>query len=158
MLFRSEADAAGSLMFYGQGAGGAPTASAVLGDVVAAARNKVGAGRAPGDSTYAALPVASMDEILTRYHVRMRVADKPGVLALVAAEFSNHGVSIAQCRQTEVEASTGEDDEVQPSAELTVLTHRASERALADTVAALSDQGAVTDITSVIRLEGVDTE
>ena len=55
-------------------------------------------------------------------------------------------------------SSTGEDDEVQPSAELTVLTHRASERALADTVAALSDQGAVTDITSVIRLEGVDTE
>ena len=153
-----EAEAAGRLMFYGQGAGGAPTASAVLGDMVAAARNKVGAGRAPGESTYAALPVASMDEILTRYHVRMRVADKPGVLALVAAEFSNHGVSIAQVRQTEVEIPEAEVEDIEPSAELTVLTHRASERALADTVAALSDQDAVTDITSVIRLEGVDTE
>ena len=153
-----EAEAAGRLMFYGQGAGGAPTASAVLGDMVAAARNKVGAGRAPGESTYAALPVASMDEILTRYHVRMRVADKPGVLSQVAAEFSTHGVSIAQVRQTEVEAPAEGGEDAQPTAELTVLTHRASERALADTVAALSDQDAVTNITSVIRLEGVDTE
>lgn len=150
-----EAQAAGRLMFYGQGAGGAPTASAVLGDMVAAARNKLDSGRAPGESTYAALPVASMDEVSTRYHVRMRVADKPGVLALVAAEFSNHGVSIAQVRQTEVEVP---DEDVEPSAEVTVLTHLASERALADTVAALSEQGAVTAVTSVIRLEGVDTE
>ena len=99
-----------------------------------------------------------MDEILTRYHVRMRVADKPGVLSQVAAEFSTQGVSIAQVRQTEVEAPAEGGGDAQPSAELTVLTHRASERALADTVAALSDQDAVTNITSVIRLEGVDTE
>ncbi|EYT63351.1 homoserine dehydrogenase [Dietzia sp. UCD-THP] len=153
-----EAEAAGRLMFYGQGAGGSPTASAVLGDMVAAARNKVDSGRAPGESTYAALPVASMDEVSTRYHVRMRVADKPGVLALVAAEFSRHGVSIAQVRQTEVEFPDSELDDAEPTAELTVLTHRASERALADTVSALSDQDAVSVITSVIRLEGVDTE
>ncbi|MCT1639087.1 homoserine dehydrogenase [Dietzia cinnamea] len=153
-----EAQAAGRLMFYGQGAGGAPTASAVLGDMVAAARNKAGAGRAPGESTYAALPVANMDEISTRYHVRMRVADKPGVLAQVATEFSTHGVSIAQVRQTEVEVPDAEAEDVEPTAEITVLTHLATERALADTVAALSDQDAVTAITSVIRLEGVDTE
>lgn len=153
-----EAQAAGRLMFYGQGAGGAPTASAVLGDMVAAARNKAGAGRAPGESTYAALPVANMDEISTRYHVRMRVADKPGVLAQVATEFSTHGVSIAQVRQTEVEVPDAETEDVEPTAEITVLTHLATERALADTVAALSDQDAVTAITSVIRLEGVDTE
>ena len=61
-------------------------------------------------------------------------------------------------RQTEVELPETELDDVEPSAELTVLTHRASERALSDTVAALSDQDAVTAITSVIRLEGVDTE
>ena len=153
-----EAEAAGRLMFYGQGAGGSPTASAVLGDVVAAARNKVGAGRAPGESTYAALPVASMEDISTRYHVRMRVSDKPGVLAQVAAEFAHHGVSIAQVRQTEVEPPETEAEDVEPSAEITVLTHLASERALAATVAALSDQDPVADITSVIRLEGVDTE
>ena len=145
-------------MFYGQGAGGAPTASAVLGDMVAAARNKAGAGRAPGESTYAALPVANMDEISTRYHVRMRVADKPGVLAQVATEFSTHGVSIAQVRQTEVDVPDAETEDVEPTAEITVLTHLATERALADTVSALSDQDAVTAITSVIRLEGVDTE
>lgn len=153
-----EAEAAGRLMFYGQGAGGAPTASAVLGDLVAAARNKVHRGRAPGESTYAALPVATMDEVSTRYHVRLRVADRPGVLAQVAAEFSNHGVSIAQVRQTEVEVPEGAEDVEEPTAELTVLTHLASERALADTVAALADQEAVTAVTSVIRLEGVDTE
>src|SRR5699024_10666171 len=153
-----EAEAAGRLMFYGQGAGGSPTASAVLVDLVAAARNKVGAGRAPGESTYAALQVASMDEVATRYHVRMRVADKPGVLALVAAEFSNHGVSIAQVRQTEAETPEGTGEDAEPTAELTVLTHLASERALADTVSALTDQDAVTVVTSVIRLEGMDTE
>lgn len=153
-----EAEAAGRLMFYGQGAGGSPTASAVLGDMVAAARNKVGAGRAPGESTYADLPVASMDEISTRYHVRMMVADKPGVLAQVAAEFSHHGVSIAQVRQTEVDVPEAEAGDVEPSAEITVLTHLASERALADTVSALSGQDSVIDITSIIRLEGVDTE
>ncbi|HHX84530.1 MAG TPA: homoserine dehydrogenase [Actinomycetales bacterium] len=153
-----EAEAAGRLMFYGQGAGGAPTASAVLGDLVAAARNKVLRGRAPGESTYAALPVAPMGEVSTRYHVRLRVADRQGVLAQVAAEFSTHGVSIAQVRQTEVEAPEGVEATEPPTAELTVLTHRASERALADTVAALADQEAVTAVTSVIRLEGVDNE
>ena len=142
-----EAQAAGRLMFYGQGAGGAPTASAVLGDLVAAARNRVDGGRAPGESTYAALPVAPLDEVTTRYHVSMRVADKPGVLAAVAAEFSAHGVSIAQVRQTEDEGH----------AELVVLTHRASEHDLAGTVSALGDKDAVTEITSVIRLEGVDS-
>ena len=114
---------------------GAMTASAVLGDMVAAARNKVDSGRAPGESTYAALPVASMDEVSTRYHVRMRVADKPGVLALVAAEFSRHGVSIAQVRQTEVEFPESELDDSEPTAELTVLTETASWSESAATVA-----------------------
>lgn len=83
-----EAEAAGELMFYGQGAGGAPTASAVLGDLVMAARNRVQGGRGPRASRYAQLPVASIGLIPTRYYVRMRVADKPGVLATVAAEFA----------------------------------------------------------------------
>lgn len=139
-----EAEAAGRLMFYGQGAGGAPTASAVLGDLVAAARNKVMGGRAPGESTYRALPVASIEDIVTRYHVSMSVVDRAGVLSQVAAEFSHHGVSIAQVRQTEAEGG----------AELVVLTHRAAERDLAATVAALRSNDAVSDIVSVIRLEG----
>ena len=70
-----EAEAAGRLMFYGNGAGGAPTASAVLGDLVGAARNKVHGGRAPGENTYANLPIASLGDVRTRYHIDMEVED-----------------------------------------------------------------------------------
>ena len=86
-------------MFYGQGAGGAPTASAVMGDLVMAARNKVHGGRGPRESKYAKLKVAPMGDILTRYYVNMQVADKAGVLSAVAAEFAKHGVSISAVRQ-----------------------------------------------------------
>ncbi len=94
-----EAENAGRLMFYGQGAGGAPPASAVMGDLVMAARNKVHGGRGPRESKYAKLKVAPMGDILTRYYVNMEVADKEGVLSAVAAEFAKHGVSISVVRQ-----------------------------------------------------------
>ena len=94
-----EAEAAGQLMFYGRGAGGAPTASAVLGDLVAVARNRVAGGRGPGRDRYADLPVRPMGETPTRYHVSLDVADKPGVLADVAHAFAEHGVSISTVRQ-----------------------------------------------------------
>src|SRR5271169_4822060 len=89
-----EAKAAGRLMFYGQGAGGTPTASAVMGDVVMAARNRVQGGRAPRESKYAHLPISPMGLITTRYYVSMYVADRPGVLATVAAEFAKREVRI----------------------------------------------------------------
>ncbi len=73
-----EAESAGSLMFYGAGAGGAPTASAVLGDIVAVARNRVNGTRAPAESTYADLPVLPMADTVTRYHVSLDVADEAG--------------------------------------------------------------------------------
>ncbi len=73
-----EAEAAGRLMFYGQGAGGAPTASAVMGDLVMAARNRVQGGRGPRESKYAKLPIAPIGFIPTRYYVSMNVADRPG--------------------------------------------------------------------------------
>ncbi|SKU68184.1 Probable homoserine dehydrogenase [Mycobacteroides abscessus subsp. massiliense] len=141
-----EAEAAGELMFYGQGAGGAPTASAVLGDLVMAARNRVQGGRGPRASRYAQLPVAPIGLIPTRYYVRMRVADKPGVLATVAAEFAKREVSIATVRQE------GEVDET--GARLVVLTHKATDAALSETVAALADLDVVLGVASVIRLEG----
>ena len=87
-----EAEAAGRLMFYGQGAGGAPTASAVMGDVVMAARNRVQGGRGPRESKYAKLPISPIGFIPTRY-VNMNVADRPGVLSSVAAEFAKREVS-----------------------------------------------------------------
>ena len=73
-----EAESAGPLMFYGRGAGGDPTASAVLGDVVAVARHKVVGGRGPGESAYADLPILSMGQAQTRYHISLDVADRPG--------------------------------------------------------------------------------
>ena len=147
-----EAQAAGRLMFYGQGAGGAPTASAVTGDLVMAARNRVQGGRGPRESKYAQLAIAPIGDIRTRYYVSMDVADKPGVLSSVAAEFAAHEVSIAEVRQEGVS-----DDEGQPiGARIVVVTHRAPESALSKTVAALADLDSVQRVASVLRLEGTD--
>ena len=142
-----EAAAAGELMFYGRGAGGDPTASAVLGDVVAVARHKVAGGRGPGESAYADLPVVDMGQSLTRYHISLDVADRPGVLAQVAAAFAAHDVSIETVRQ-QVAPGGGE------RAKLIVVTHRATDAALAATVDALADLDAVDDVASVMRVEG----
>lgn len=135
---------AGRLMFYGQGAGGAPTASAVMGDLVMAARNKVHGGRGPRESRYAKLPIAPMGDIPTRYYVNMQVADRAGVLSAVSAEFAKRGVSISTVRQE------GAGD----GARLVVVTHLASDAALSETVAALAELESVTAVTSVLRLEG----
>jgi len=141
-----EAENAGRLMFYGQGAGGAPTASAVMGDVVMAARNKVHAGRGPLESTYASLPVIAIKDVPTRYYVAMNVLDRPGVLEGVAGEFAKHDVSIAAVRQE------GDGEQTR----LVVITHRAPDGALAQTVAALESMEAVTAVSSVLRMEGTD--
>jgi homoserine dehydrogenase len=138
------AEHAGRLMFYGNGAGGAPTASAVLGDVVASARNIVHGGRAPGMSTYANLPIADFGEVRTRYHVDMTVQDRPGVLAEVASTFSANGVSIKTVRQEEGAAG----------ARLVVITHHATEHDLEKTVETLKKLDAVKNVRSVIRMEG----
>ena len=120
-----EADAAGQLMFYGKGAGGDPTASAVLGDVVAVARHRVGGGRGPGESAYADLPVFTMGQALTRYHISLEVADRPGVLAQVATAFAEHGVSIETVRQQLVGPEEGQTE---TRANLIVVTHTAPGR------------------------------
>jgi len=151
-----EAEAAGSLMFYGAGAGGQPTASAVLGDVVAVARHRVLGGRGPGESTYADLPVLAMGEVSTRYHVRLDVADRPGVLAQVAQVFAAHEVSIETVRQTLLRDpdTEGEDDDHGRRAALVVVTHTATDSALASTVAALAELDVVDAVASVLRVEG----
>ncbi|MFB7514052.1 homoserine dehydrogenase [Streptomyces sp. NPDC056144] len=139
-----EADAAGQLMFYGPGAGGAPTASAVLGDLVAVCRNKLNEANGPGESAYTQLPVSSMGEVVTRYHISLDVADKPGVLAQVATVFAEHGVSIDTVRQQ------GKDGE----ASLVVVTHRAPDAALSGTVEALRKLDTVRGVASIMRVEG----
>ncbi|MGV0835845.1 homoserine dehydrogenase [Mycolicibacterium thermoresistibile] len=145
-----EAEAAGRLMFYGQGAGGAPTASAVLGDLVMAARNKVLGGRGPRESRYAKLPIAPIGDIATRYYVSLYVSDKPGVLSSVAAEFAKREVSIAEVRQEGVIDEGGE----RVGARIAVLTHSATDAALSETIAALGEHDAVYNVASVLRMEG----
>jgi homoserine dehydrogenase len=140
-----EAQAAGSLMFYGRGAGGAPTASAVLGDLVAVARNRVSGSRGSGESAYADLPILPMGEVSTRYHVALDVADQPGVLAKVATAFADEGVSIQTVRQE------GRDD----AATLVLVTHSATDAALDRTVTALAGMPFVRRAASVMRVEGM---
>jgi homoserine dehydrogenase len=148
-----EAEAAGQLMFYGQGAGGAPTASAVLGDLVAVARNRVSGGHAPRESAYASLPVRSMGSVHTRYHVSLDVADRAGVLAAIAGEFSRNGVSIAAVRQSGGGRINGVMTESDGAARLVVVTHDAPESALAATVETLTKLDAVRGVDSVLRVE-----
>jgi len=139
-----EAEAAGQLMFYGRGAGGAPTASAVLGDLVAVARNRLSGGRAAAESTYAALRVRPMGQAWTRYHISLDVADRAGVLATVAGVFAKQDVSIATVRQS----GRGDD------ATLVIVTHEAPDAALAATVEDLRGMDIVRSIASVLRVEG----
>jgi len=139
-----ESDAAGQLMFYGRGAGGTPTASAILGDVVAVARNRISGGRGPRESTYEQLPVLPAAESDTRYYISMDLADKAGVLATVAAEFARHDVSIETLRQD------GHGDD----ATLRIVTHIAKEAALAATVETLRGLDSVREVTSFMRVVG----
>jgi len=143
-----EAKSAGQLMFYGAGAGGTPTASAVLGDLVAVARNRVAGTRGPEPSTYADLPVLPMGDTLTRYHVSLDVADRPGVLAPVAEAFARHGVSIQAVRQT----SRGTE------ALLIIVTHVARDAALATTVSELQALPVVRAVAGVMRVEGEEDQ
>ncbi len=141
-----ESDAAGQLMFYGPGAGGAPTASAVLGDLVTVARHHVTGTRGAGESAYADHPVLPMGEARTRYHVALDVDDRAGVLAAVALAFAEHDVSIQTVRQE------GRDDDAQ----LVVVSHEATDAALSATVESLRSMDIVREVTSVMRVEGME--
>jgi homoserine dehydrogenase len=139
-----EAEAAGSMMFYGRGAGGAPTASAVLGDLVTVARHRLTGGKGTRESAYANLPALPMGRTVTRYHVSLDVADKAGVLAVVASAFASQDVSISSVRQE----GRGDD------ASLVLVTHAATDAALAATVDELRELDVVRAVASVMRVEG----
>ena len=141
-----EAEAAGSLMFYGRGAGGAPTASAVLGDLVAVARNKMSGRRGPGESIYADLIVKPVSEAMTSYYISLQVADKPGVLAQISQKIADNNVSIQTVRQ----------DGLENDAQLVIRTHKALEKDLAKTLEDLRNLDAVREISDYMRVEGED--
>jgi homoserine dehydrogenase len=146
-----EAENAGELMFYGQGAGGTPTASAVMGDLVSAARRLVLGGPGRTETTTGHVPALPIDAAVTSYYIGLDVADQPGVLARIAKLFAEHGVSIEIMRQT-IHRDAASNEE---SAELRIVTHRASEAALAATVEAVKGLDVINSVTSVLRVEGV---
>ena len=139
-----EAEAAGQVMFYGRGAGGDPTASSVLGDVVAAARNRVAGNTDPGQSSYADLQLRTIGDAQTSYYLNLAVTDESGVLAAISNEFAKHGVSIQAVRQ----------DDVNDHANLIVRTHVASDENLQATVEALRNMSVVQNVLGVMRVEG----
>ncbi len=136
------AEAAGDLMFYGAGAGGTETASAVLGDLVSIARRHVAGGPGMPGSTHANLGIAPFGDVCARHEVALTVRDRPGVLAAVAGLFSEHGVSVESVRQ---DPSDGQ-------AELVLGTHTATEARIASVLTALEAHTDVERIDSVIRL------
>lgn len=148
-----EAEGAGSLMFYGAGAGGPETASAVLGDLVSAARRHVIGGPGLAESTHANLAMLPVSAITTSYHVTLEVADEPGVLASIASVFANHSVSVELVEQG-IFTSEGSAASAGQTATLVIGTHRARESDLAATVADLAKLKAVASVTSVLRIEG----
>lgn len=143
-----EAENAGELMFYGPGAGGAPTASAVMGDVVSIAQRIVRGGPARLRTPVAELPALDPAEAVTSCLVVLRVADEPGVLRRVAGVFEEQGVSIETLRQVQ------SDRDDAPGASLRLITHRARQRDLDATVEGLAALDAVHEVASVLRVEG----
>jgi len=153
-----QAEAAGNLMFYGAGAGGVQTASAVLGDVVSAARRHIAGGVGVGESTRANLPILPIGHVTTQYQITLEVTDEPGVLATVAGILSEGRVSIATVEQTVAEASTDPLARVSADptgvARLVIGTHKALEQDLSETVDRLADSDVVDRVVSVLRVEG----
>ena len=134
-----EAESAGRLMFYGQGAGGAPTASAVLSDVVG--------GQAPRESSYARLPILGPEAAVTRYQIQLRVEDAAGSLAAMAGVFADNEVSINSVRQSAYVTSDG-------AAVVTFVTHPAPVFHLDAAVEGLRASDRVMEVVSVRRVEG----
>jgi homoserine dehydrogenase len=139
-----EGERMGQLMFYGRGAGGDPTATAVVGDLVAAARHRVHGGRAMGCTFRLDRRLRPMDDTRGQYYLNLHVEDRPGVLAEIADHFGRNGVSIERVWQE------GFADE----ATLVFITHRAQEGAFQKTVQELRELSAVRAVGSVLRVEG----
>lgn len=139
-------DAVDDVMFYGRGAGELPTASAIMGDVFEVAKNIVR--DASGSShcgCYKKLPIKKIDDIISRYFLRMEVEDKPGVLATVASVLGNNSVSIAQVVQ---QAKCGDN------AEIVVITDHVRERHLSDALLTFESMSVIKSISALIRVYG----
>lgn len=140
-----ETEFAGRLMFYGAGAGGAPTASAVLSDVVAGANHLVHGGHAPRESVYADLPIADSGSVEQCRQIRLEVADQAGVLSEVVQAYAQGGVSIASLSQPPVQDGSGK-------ATLVISTHPATISKHEEIVATLAKSPLVHKIASEMSI------
>ena len=137
-------DAAQDAMFLGRGAGELPTASAIVGDVFDVVRNSLaGCNGRIGCTCYKHLPIRQMEDIQSRYFVRMQVEDRYGVLASVASVFGNNSVSIAQMVQKKKKGEL---------AEIVVITDSVKERHFQDTLKVLGSMSVIREISSIIRV------
>lgn len=140
-------DAIGEAMFFGRGAGEMPTASAVVGDIIAAARDIVfGVTGRISCTCFEEKPIIKIGEIKCEYYLRLKVTDKPGVLASIASVFGNHDVSIASV----VQKSTGKNGK----AEIVMITHKVNENSIRDALQIIGGMSIVDTISNVIRVEG----
>ena len=144
-----EGQAVGDLMFYGRGAGGFPTASAVLGDVIDGAVN-LAKGASASIGSFEPATIRPVDELRSAFYVNLEVSDRPGVLATVAGAFGDHGVSIRSMEQESIE------DAADGAARLTFITHSAREADLRATLGELRGLDAVVSVGSVLRVVGDD--
>lgn len=139
-------DAVGELMFYGRGAGDLPTGSAVVGDIVDVLRNRRRNSHHRVETRWHPLPVKSIEDVSSRYYVRLQAVDKPGVLAQIAASFGAEGVSI----ESMIQQGRGEDEPVP----LVFITHEVQERRMQASLARIRNLPVVKDVSNVIRVEG----
>ena len=144
-----EADLAGKVLFFGEGAGAKPTSSAVIADVVSSARKIVlGVGSKSQLRKESGKSIKPMAEIKTRYYVRMSIADSPGVLAQIAKVFGDNKISIYSAIQRET-------DSVTQTAEIVIMTHPALEKAMQQALSELARLEVVREISNFIRVENI---
>jgi homoserine dehydrogenase len=141
-----EGEAVGELMLYGRGAGGGPTASALLGDLVDAVKNLVGGGKGATIGDLVERPIRAIEDTESPFYLLLEVADRPGVLAAIAGELGQHDVSIKSMEQRGIGAD----------ARLIFITHRAREADLRATLDRLRDVESVHRVGSVLRVVGDD--
>ena len=146
-----EGDLVGWAMFQGPGAGSEPTASAVLGDLLAVARTVATGAPAPTPpSLDANLAVQPMDQLDTKYYLRLRAQDRPGVMAQITKVLGDHGVSLASVIQKEVHQKEVHADDL---AEIVITTHVAREASVQQAVTQLESLEVVTEVSNLVRME-----
>jgi homoserine dehydrogenase len=145
-----EGDLVGKVLFIGEGAGAKPTSSAVIADVVASARKIVlGVGSISTWKAISGRHIKPIDEIETKYYIRLTAKDQPGVLAQIARVFGDNAISISSAIQPE-------SDEKKKTAEIVIMTHPAREKAMQKALRALEKLEVVREIANFIRVEEIE--